>query len=244
MSRLNPRTTNPAKFYAEWGGSEGVLKYYDRETKENVELDLPFTFLVLDELSTVKGFNKGRQKNYYSNEVYDITNDELRVKLDKQLVAKGVWNDIKGDLNGGKYTKSIYIACKDDTGELQIANLQLSGAGLNAWINFTQTYDVYKGAVVITGPSKQKKNGSVKYFEPLFEGKDVSKSTDAEANELNRVLDAHLKTYLSRQGDVDEEVVAEDYDEEETPAPKKTAKKAAPEIEDTDNKIDLSEVPF
>lgn len=252
MSRINPRQTHPAKFFAQWGGSEGVLSYYDKETKEDVELPLPFTFLVLDELNTVKGWSDADHSGIWSNEVYDITNDVLRVKTKRGLVAKGTWNDVKNQVTGARYVKSVYIAYKDETGELQLANIQFVGAALNAWIEFNKTYDVYKGAVTLTGKSDEKKKGKTIYFEPLFEGKNVSKETDEAAKEINRQLDSYLKTYLSREDD-NEEVVAEDYPDDEPgdtasdEAPKTSPKPAAekaPEIEETDNKIDLSEVPF
>lgn len=251
MSRINPRTVNPARMFAQWGGSEGTLSYWDKDKQENITLDFPFTFLVLDELNTVKGWSDKDHSGFWSNEVYDITNDVLRVKTKNGLVGKGTWAQLENlKAKGARYAKSIYIAYKDETGELVLGNLQLLGAALTAWIEFNKQYDVYKGAVVLVGPSKPKKKGATTYYEPVFEGKNVSEATDNAAKELNVELDKFLKTYLSRQDDTEGEVVADDYPEDESDdqaeAPKKAPakKKEAPEIEDTDNKIDLSEVPF
>lgn len=249
MSRLNPRgSANPAKMFAQWGGDEGILSYYDKEAKENVELKLPFTFLVVDELNTVKGWSDADHSGYWSNEVYDITTDELRVRTKRGLVGKGTWAKLKGELIGAAYCKSIYIAYKDETGELVLGNLQLKGAALTAWIEFNKQYDVYKGAVQLVGPGEEKKKGKTVYYEPVFKGQDVSADTEAAALEINRGLDEYLKTYFKRKDDVEAEIVAEDFDEaddeEEAPAPKTRRAATAPAEEVEEKPIDLAEVPF
>jgi hypothetical protein len=54
-------TTNPATKFFEWKSNEKTFAYYDKETKTNVSVELPFKFLVLDELHTVKGWkNRSR----------------------------------------------------------------------------------------------------------------------------------------------------------------------------------------
>ena len=68
MSRSNPTANNPnpsARWF-EWKGSTGKLVWYDKEQKVNNEVPNGFTFLVLDQLSTVTGYNskvKGVEDN-------------------------------------------------------------------------------------------------------------------------------------------------------------------------------------
>ena len=81
MSRSKPATTTPCKRFFEWSGGTGTLHYYDKEKKDRVEVKLPFTFLILDELATITGFCEQDSSRYWSNEVRSISKDELVVKM-------------------------------------------------------------------------------------------------------------------------------------------------------------------
>ena len=82
MSRSNPSVNapNPAARWYEWNGETGTVRYYDKEAKKNIDVPLPFTFLLLDELACVKGWHDPSQSGIYSNEVRDTTKDKLLVK--------------------------------------------------------------------------------------------------------------------------------------------------------------------
>jgi hypothetical protein len=75
MSRSNPQDhlQNPATRWFEWNGERGEIRYYDKELKKNVEVPLPFTFLLLDEVATVRGWHDPQRLGYYANEVRDAT---------------------------------------------------------------------------------------------------------------------------------------------------------------------------
>ncbi len=71
MSRSNPTelAPNPATKFFDWNGAEGFFYYFDKnkgDKGEKVAISLPFTFLVLDCLSTIKGFSDADQKGFYS----------------------------------------------------------------------------------------------------------------------------------------------------------------------------------
>lgn len=86
MSRSNPTDgiKNPATRWFEWaGGDEGGIKHYDKEAKADVKVALPFTFLLLDELSTVKGWHEPSESGIYANEVRDTRQDALVVRAFK-----------------------------------------------------------------------------------------------------------------------------------------------------------------
>ena len=68
MSRSNNvELKNPATRFFEWKGETGGFRYYDKEIDNEdgtkgarVQVSLPFYFLVLDTLATVKGYKIGR----------------------------------------------------------------------------------------------------------------------------------------------------------------------------------------
>jgi len=49
--------TNPATKFLSWKSNEKLFSYYDKETQSNIEVKLPFKFLVLEELASVKGWS-------------------------------------------------------------------------------------------------------------------------------------------------------------------------------------------
>lgn len=266
MSRSNPQLKNPAKRFIQWRGGEekgGVLEYYDKQDEQTVDVPIPFTFLVLDELNTISGFSDRDKSSYWSNEVRNLQTDELIVKTSAGTKARGVYADLDDvKSKGAKYAKSVYIAFKDETGELVIGNIKIMGAALTAWIEFQKKWNVNDIAVKLAGVKKAKK-GSTIYFIPVFEALEVTEATNQAALELDKELQSFLNSYLNRKPEeavvVDDEAADDDTtteDDEEieeiddnpepettAPAPKKTAtKKAAPA--QGDKTIDLKDVPF
>jgi len=62
MSRSNPheKLVNPSGKFYEWSGDKGQFFYFDKnkgDKGEKVFMKMPFNFLVLDTLSTCKGFD-------------------------------------------------------------------------------------------------------------------------------------------------------------------------------------------
>lgn len=202
MSRSNnTEIINPSKRFFEWVGSKGCLKYFDKsrgEKGENVFLDLPFTFLVLDRLATIKGFSDNDQSGFWSNEVRNIKTEPFIVKTKKGEVANGLYSTLANVLNQGAcYCQSVYIAFFDENKVLQIGNFQIHGSAIGAWIEFSKKKNIFKSAISITGASKAKK-GITEYYIPVYELKDVSESTEAEAIQLDKELQEYLKTYFNR----------------------------------------------
>ena len=196
MSRSENNTNpNPCTKWFEWSGSTGTLGYYDKERGEKVAIELPFTFLVLDQLATVTGWSDDAQSGIWSNEIRNTKTDVLTVRTKSGIATKGLYEDVK-NLNGARYAKSIYIAYYDENKELQLGNLKASGACLSAWIEYCKGKDVYKGAVTLEGGVQAKKGRTV-YFSPSFALKaDVSDATDQKAKQLDRALQDYLAKYL------------------------------------------------
>jgi hypothetical protein len=203
MSRSeNNEIKNPGTRFFQWSGSDGRVKFYDKETKENVFVDLPFTFLVLDKLVTITGYSDEDQSGIWSNEIRNTRFDELTVRTKKGIVKKGLYEEVK-TVVGAKFAQSVYIAFKDDSGNLSIGNFKMSGCAVSAWIEFSKGKDIYSGAVKIVS-SEEGKKGATKFFSPVFELSKVSDETNAAAEELDKQLQDYLRVYLNRK----EEAVA------------------------------------
>lgn len=260
MSLSNPTAKNPAvPYFMQWRGGEdggGRITYYDKENETDVEVPMPFSFIVLDELSTITGFSEKDHSGFWSNEVRNITKDELVVKTKPGIVARGKYNDIAADIKakGAKYAKSIYIAFKDDSGELVIGNLKATGASLTTWIEFQKKWDVEKCAVLLSGAKKAKKGSNV-YFVPVFEGQELSEATKEAAKSLDREVQEYLSIYFSQPQETSSATVSDEPTEEEdveiedtdieVSAPKEAApKKTAEPKEEGDKTIKLADVPF
>lgn len=206
MSRSNPNQNNPnpAVRFFEWNGEQGTVRYYDKDAKKNIDVALPFTFLLLDELASVRGWNDASNSGIYSNEVRDTRTDVMVVKAFKGgTLAEGLYKDFKDRVSavGGQFTTNCYIAFKHN-GELAIGSLKFKGSTLGAWMEFRKANrgDLYSKAINITGYVEGKK-GRVVFRVPTFELKPTSKDTDAAAVALDKQLQAWLDGYLSRKTD-------------------------------------------
>ena len=203
MSRSNPTDNmpHPCTRWIEWDGSNGEFRYYDKEKKENIPLGNKYTFILLDQLATVKGWHDASESGIFSNEIRDITQDVLVVKSFKGgPLAEGTYKTIRDRIiaHGGHFTANCYIAIKSDTG-LAIASIQFKGAALSAWMEFGKKNrgELYKKAIRCNGFEEGKK-GKITFRVPIFSLTDVSPETDAKAIECDKELQEFLKGYFSR----------------------------------------------
>jgi hypothetical protein len=207
--------SNPSTKYIEWKSNEKSFSFYDKETKANVSIPLPFKFLTLDELHTVKGWNDATSSAIFSNEVKYISKDIMTVKPFKgNEIAKGLYKDIKEKIvaAGGHYTKSVYIMLEDGS----LANLQLKGSAVQAWGEFTQkTRSRLSDEWVSVKTSKEGKKGAVKFSIPEF-GFDGSLSDEQEnmADDAFNTLESFLKTYLAKSEPTIVEEEEDDFEPE------------------------------
>ena len=201
MSRSNNiEIKNPANKFFEWKG-EGGFKYFDKskgEKGENVNMPLPFTFLVLDCLSTIKGYSDADQSGFWSNEVCDLKTEPFTVRSKKGICAKGLYDAVISDrrINGAKYCQSVYIGYLDGQ-DLVIGNLQLTGAALSSWIDFRKKAKIYEGTVKVAKWIDCKK-GATNYTTPVFEMLEVKPETDEKAKVLDKELQAYLTLYFAK----------------------------------------------
>lgn len=222
--RTNPNQTrkpNPAKKFFEWKGSKGVFEYYDKDKKESVPAPANFAFVVLDELSTIKGYNQQTQLGLYSNEVRNLKTQKMIVRYHHgNELIEGYYNDIKEFVKakGGKFCKSVYIAIKEGS-ELKIANIQFIGSGFDGWMRFLEKNknELYTGIVQWTG-SVPEKNGATQYMVPTFEIRPIAPATDQAAGTLQKELELYLEEYFKYAGQVEQV----NYDRDELDVPPDT----------------------
>lgn len=204
MSRSNPNenaSQNPATRWFEWNGEQGIVRYYDKEAKKNVEVGADFTFILLDQLGSVRGWHDASDSGIYSNEVKDTRQEVLVVKAFKGgPLAEGIYKDIKDRVNsvGGQFVANCYIAFKSG-GALAIGSLRLKGAALGAWMEFTKLNraDLYKKAVRIHGFTEGKK-GRIVFRVPVLKLAEITDATNDAATALDRELQTFFDSYFKR----------------------------------------------
>lgn len=204
MSRSNPQehAKNPAVRWFQWDGTKGQVRYYDKTTKANVIVP-DFTFLLLDQLGSVGGWNDASDSAIYSNMVKDSREQAFLVKSFKGgILSEGLYKDIKDYVTsksvGGSYIANLYLAFKLD-GALAIGVLQFKGAALRSWMDFSRDHSgqLYTHALKVTGFTEGKK-GSITFRVPTLAVVPVSDETQAQTVELDRTLQAWLAGYLTR----------------------------------------------
>ncbi len=207
MSISKPRMENPAKKFIEFSGKTGQFTYYDksgeRETWKDVEVKKPIYMIVLDELSTIKGYCKKTESGITSNEVHNITTDILRVRTFKGgLEAVGKYKDISDKVKnwGGKFTKSVYALLIMGKEKTELVNFQFKGSSLNAWID--KKFNTEKSGVIIKEELKEERNGDTVYKVPILNSLNITPAllelaikTDSE------ILQPYLKAYTAMQAE-------------------------------------------
>lgn len=218
IDRPVTKSVSPISKYLEWKSNDKCFSYYDKENKTNVLVPLPLEFIVLEEYHTVKGFSDSDQTGIYSNEVLQISAEEMEVKTFKgRVIAKGVYNEIKTTVNaaGGNYHKSMYVITND--GEL--LNLSFKGAVVGKWSTFTQKGEFrrLKSEWVSIKTVEDHKKGMVNYSTPNFEfdNKITQKDIDGimpKVNEFTEYMKNYFDNGSAQKLEVKEDAPVDDLD--------------------------------
>jgi len=91
----------------------------------------------------------------------------------------------------------VYVGIKNEQGVLELANIQMYGAALAAWIEFCKGKKIDEIAVAVKGSTEGKKGKTV-YQIPTFEVIKVKDETNEAAIELDKGLQVYLKEYLAK----------------------------------------------
>lgn len=195
MSLSNPKLVNPCKKFIEFKGGDGIFQYWDKSKEVNIKLPLPIRFIVLDELSTIRGFNQDTASSIYSNEVHNLSTQPLTVRTFKgNIRLTGIYADIKSDIIkiSGKYCKSIYAALITGPSQLEFVNFQLKGAAFSAWID--KNIDLQNQAVKVSKLIDGKK-GNVTFKIPVYEAEEIDPLLLSKASEIDVMLQEFLSDY-------------------------------------------------
>lgn len=212
MSLSDPKLTNPATKFISFKAEENKFVYWNKDEEKNIEIPLPVYFIVLDELTTIRGYHPASNSGIYSNEVKFLNDEILNVKSFKgNLNIVGKYNDIKDSIkaNGGKYAKSVYAALMIDKNTIEMVNFNFGGSACSAWIE--KKFNTEKFGVVIKETMiEEGKKGS--YYIPIFgklnfpEGELLQK-----AIEMDRQLQNYLKAYRNIKN---EEIESTNYNDQ------------------------------
>jgi len=219
MSLSNPTTENPVKKFIEFKADLGVFRYWDKQKEENIPLEFPIQFIVLDELATISGYCEKTNSGIYSNEIHNLNFQQLNVKSFKGGVhIVGKYADIKDEVKayGGKFTKSVYAALLNEGG-LELVNFRLKGAAFSGWMD--SKFNSQRPGVEIT-KCEDKKKGTNKYKQPVFDMLEITEEYLNEATAMDIKLQEYLTAYESKQiekpaGDDPEDYIKDDKAEDE-----------------------------
>jgi len=229
MARLERPTTsshNPAQKFLNWKSNEKCFAYYDKEAKQEVNIELPFKFLFIEHYHTVKGWHGGSDKGIFANEVYSLAKQSLNVRTFGGVkIASGLYNDIKDTVKaqGGVYYRSVYIMLEDGT----LANLQLKGASVGGLKKeqsikkidvqgYSDFYNANKHLLdnqwIEVNEAADGKKGATKYSVPVFTlGHAIGTDADALATRCAQKLQEYINHYTAVQAE-ELEVITDDLD--------------------------------
>lgn len=192
-SQKSDRIPSPVKYYLSFNGSRGVWTYFDGEGRE---LD-SISFVPIATKSSVVGWSEQHKSRIYSN-VVDSTSEPMTVKAGREVLATGVWPDIKNDVvaAGGKFAANIFAMAQ--VGEETVpVNIQLTASALAKWSDFVKVHGrkIFSYEIVATKGDKQK-NGAVSYYVPTFGHKEAD--TDL-AQMADTFFQSSLKPYFDQK---------------------------------------------
>ena len=142
-------------------------------------------FIVLDQLNTAKGWSDKKGSGIWSNEVRKIS-DQLTVRTKEGILAIGKWSEIK-------------------------ANPICEGSSLTSWIELNDSVGgdsgLYGDKVFSCTEATDEKKGSVQFKKPKFSivAKSLSQEAAEQADNMDKLLQAHLDAYLGQAKEDEEE---------------------------------------
>ena len=199
-------SSNPTSNYLEWKSNDKAFSFYDKQSGQNVKVELPFKFLFLQNYHTVKGWNDASSSGIYSNEVFYIGSEPMTVRAFKGgVLAEGLYKDIKTAITnaGGKYHRSIYVMLEDGS----VANISLKGAAVRQWSDFMEANkNLVDNQWNEVNDANEGKKGSIKYSTPNFVlGKSLSKADSSKADDVANELKTYLDAYFNKDNNAPKE---------------------------------------
>lgn len=217
----------------------GHFTYYDKVLEENVPVQFPLKFAVIEpDTFSFKGYNETTKQGVWSNEVRNRRFSEgdknmivtLRNKDGKLFEFKaGDAPKVKDKIKAlsAKRHQSVYIAVEVE-GEWEIWNLQLKGSQLSGgvdlkskdfedriagWFGFTQVYNdkLYDNYIEIN-KSTIRSNDAMKFSVPVYKlGEPITAEDNEKIIALDKEFQEYFEWYCTKPVDVKEEENEDDY---------------------------------
>ena len=212
MSFSNPTLENPCKKFIDFKSDDKQFVYWDKELSESgqhVIIPTPIYFIVLDELTTISGYYKEGDCGIYSNEIHFLKDEVLKVRVFKKggPTIVGLYDTIKDSIKaiGGKFTKSVYAMLIPEGGTPELVNFRFRGAAFSAWLE--KRVNTSRQVVCIADEFIEEHNGKTVYNVPVFKAFNMKTEYKNIAIEMDRELQAYLKSYKSKQAEKEEAAV-------------------------------------
>ena len=133
MSRSQKReggASNPVQKFVRYRPNSGEFHVYDKSTKDKYKPE-SLDIIILDaDRSSLSGYSSEHDAGIICNSVLNSKTEEMVVGVVSngkyREVLRGLYQDIKNDIEGGKYTRDVYCLLVED-GKYSLANLQLTG---------------------------------------------------------------------------------------------------------------------
>lgn len=211
------RSINPAKARLEWRGDieKGFFSFYVKdEGNQKIET---LKFAVLAERHAVGGYSEKHGTGLFSNEIDNISEEELIVKKffngEQQELFRGIYKETESDraVHQASYQKVVYaviLEC-DQIKTGTIVRLVLSGCSASAWFNLST--EQKQGAIVLSG-TEQKKKGKNDYLEPVFDSVKIERGSEEDdiAESAYDKVEAYINGKAEPKSNASREPAADD----------------------------------
>jgi hypothetical protein len=199
LERPTSESSNPATKFLQWKSNDKCFSYYDKSKGENVLVPLPLKFVFLEHYHTIKGWNDKTESGIYSNEVYLIGQEDLKVRAFKGgEIASGLYSEIRNKVkdSGGVYHRSVYVML--ESGE--IANLQFKGSAVSSYSDFFKEHKnhIENDSWCVVAKAKEGKKGAVKFTTPDFElGEKTTPEQEKQISQCVNDLQEYMSQYFA-----------------------------------------------
>lgn len=216
MSRSVEIKENPAVKFLQWRNKKEekvkedgktVLKtvretgwyYYDKANEKDVFVDFPISFIWLENMAGVTGYDEKREKGIWSNEVRNSKKDVFIVKCGNEIIAEGNWDQVKEETAGlGKFANIVYGLVDVGDGDYEIWRFKMAGSALSSWITFQNNAKNRNHAIVCAGYDEVTMKTGGTYDAPTFKYVTASEPALEEADRVcKEEIDPFFEYYLS-----------------------------------------------
>lgn len=230
---------NPVEYRVTWSGSKGLWVVYDTESKEKYEM-AEISFIPLEVLNTVKGWDGKTETGIYSNEIKNTKTQEFNVRSGNGTICQGLWNDIKFEVKakGGKWANVAYALLVGKK-ENKLATITFVGSSVGVWIDAkgrkgAHMYKCGKNAEVFKTPKGDE------YYKPTIEMQPITADQKQEAIEAYQPLAEFFASRKERQAQEEAQPAQAPQPAQPTAATAPPMDLGAPAVSDNDT----DDLPF